>query len=108
MDIVQSIFDPETFRQSGHRLIDQLTDYMLSARKGEMAVLPEPNPSSLEQKYQQSPPLEPAADAGTCFAERVRELIAESNHLHHPGYIGHQVGPAVPAASLAELVAGTL
>jgi L-2,4-diaminobutyrate decarboxylase len=36
----------------------------------------------------------------------VQELIEQGIHLQHPGYIGHQVGAPVPAASLAELVTG--
>ncbi len=108
MDIIQSIYDPETFRQTGHRLIDLLTDHMVAAHKGEMAVLPHPGPSTLAESYQQPAPAEPAADAGECLIERLRELIDQSNQLHHPGYIGHQVGAPVPASSLAELVAGVL
>jgi len=106
MDLINSVYDPEIFRQAGHRLVDQLTDYLLAARKGEMPVLPEPPPAALADRYQQSDPAEPAPDALKCLDNRVQELIEQGIHLQHPGYIGHQVGAPLPAASLAELVAG--
>jgi len=106
LDNIKSIYDPEVFRQAGHRLVDQLTDYVLSARHGSMPVLPEPNPLALRERYQQPLPLEPAADVPLALQQRLQELIEQGIHLQHPGYIGHQVGAPVPAASLAELVAG--
>jgi L-2,4-diaminobutyrate decarboxylase len=106
MDIIDSIYDPEMFRQAGHRLVDQLTDYLLAAREGQMPVLPEPAPPTLADRYQQAPPMEPAPDALKCLCQRVQELFEQGIHLQHPSYLGHQVGAPLPAASLAELVTG--
>lgn len=106
MDMIDSMYDPQIFRQAGHRLVDQLTDYLLAARQGQMPVLPEPAPPALADRYQQAPPAEPAPDAVTCIALRVQELIEQGIHLQHPGYIGHQVCPPLPVGSLADLVTG--
>ncbi len=108
MDMIDSMYDPEIFRHAGHRLVDQLTDYMVAARQGQMPVLPAPAPPTLADRYQQSPPAEPAPDAVKCLSRQVQELIEQGIHLQHPGYIGHQVGAPLPAASLAELVTGVL
>ena len=106
--MVKSIYDPEFFRVAGHRLVDQLADFLLAACKGEMPVLPEPYPPALAERYQEALPVEQATDAPEVFSQRLNELIEQGIHLQHPGYIGHQVGAPIPAASLAELVAGVL
>ena len=105
-DMIDSIYNPEFFRQAGHRLVDQLADYLLAARKGQMPVLPAPAPPTLAERYQQALPTESVADPEECLRQRLEELIAQGIHLQHPGYIGHQVGAPLPAASLAELVTG--
>jgi len=104
--MIDSIYDPEAFRQAGHRLVDQLADYLLAARQGQMPVLPEPAPPTLAERYQEAPPAEPAPDALECLGRHVQELFDQSIHLQHPGYIGHQVGAPLPLASLTELVTG--
>jgi hypothetical protein len=71
-----------------------------------MPVLPEPAPPTLAERYQGPLPIEPAADVMKALSCRLQELIAQGIHLQHPGYIGHQVGAPLPAASLAELVTG--
>ncbi|MFZ0963233.1 MAG: aminotransferase class V-fold PLP-dependent enzyme [Terriglobia bacterium] len=106
MDIIDSMYDPEIFRQAGHRLIDQLTEYLLAARQGQMPVLPEPAPPALADRHQQAPPAEAAPDAMKYLAQRVQELVEQGIHLQHPGYIGHQVCPPLPVSSLADLAAG--
>jgi len=70
--------------------------------------LPHPNPMTLADRYRQPLPAEPAADFSQAIMQHVQELIAEGIHLQHPGYIGHQVGAPIPAASLAELVTGVV
>jgi L-2,4-diaminobutyrate decarboxylase len=108
MDIIDSIYNPESFRQAGHALVDQLADYLLTVRKGDMPVLPVPEPSALAARFQQALPIEPAPDAAAAFSRLVQEYIQLGNHLHHPGNVGHQVAPALPAAALAELAIGLL
>jgi L-2,4-diaminobutyrate decarboxylase len=106
--MINSIYDPEFFRAAGHRMVDQLADFLLAARKGEMLALPELDPPALARHYQQLLPVEPAADTSRALFHRLQELMERGIHLQHPGYIGHQVGAPIPAASLAELVAGVL
>ncbi|HBH18416.1 MAG TPA: pyridoxal-dependent decarboxylase [Cyanobacteria bacterium UBA9579] len=38
----------------------------------------------------------------------VKKVISQSNHLHHPGYIGRQVSTPLPAAALSELISSFL
>jgi L-2,4-diaminobutyrate decarboxylase len=108
MDTVGSIYNEEAFRQAGHRVVDQLADYLLAARNGAMPAHPAPDSGALESRYQQPLAVEPAHDMERCLSQKLQELIEQGIHLQHPGYVGHQVGAPIPAASLAELVTGVI
>ena len=45
-----------------------------------------------------------AADLSRCVAQIIRQSI----HLHHPGYMGHQLPPVLPLAALGDLVSSLL
>lgn len=97
-------FDPDLFRAEGHRLVDTLADYLARATTGDPAlpVLPWTEPDAMAAAW-------PADFDGTgSFAELTERLLAQSNHLHHPRYLGHQVTSPLPLAGLAGLVDGVL
>lgn len=104
-DLLHKAYDAETFRAQGHQLIDQLADY-LKNMQGEpgIAVLPWQSPEdrlySWEADFQQSP------------NENINQfwdvVMAQSMHIHHPKYVGHQVSPPLPIAALSGLVSAFL
>jgi L-2,4-diaminobutyrate decarboxylase len=102
-DAMARALDPETFRAAGHRLIDRLADYLGAAARGGMPVLPPGDPGDRILGW-------PAQfdTGGTDFNDLISRAIVESNHLHHPGYVGHQVTAPLPSAALCELVAALL
>src|SRR4051812_25339213 len=93
-------FSPESFREQGHRVVDQLADLLASVSAGEGRVLPWEAPSRewafWEARMEQ--PLEEVADF-------LAEFAAHSIKIHHPQYIGHQVCGPAPSAALAGFVA---
>src|SRR5208337_5275461 len=101
-------YDPELFRRNGHQLVDALAVYLHSALAGELPVLPYHAPLELAQEYQDSLPLDPAGDADAEVSRCLAQIIRQSIHLHHPGYVGHQVPPALPLAALADLISSLL
>ena len=104
MDMLRAAFDAETFRTQGHRLIEQLADYLGRATRGEpLPVLPWVEPSASLSAWPADFPAAPSAGA----SEMLARVVAGSNHLHHPRYVGHQVTAPLPLAALCELV-GTL
>lgn len=95
-----SAFDPAEFRATGHGLVDILADYLERAQRGDaMPVLPTVDPDELLAQVSGEFPEDPTDD----FLGLLRQLVDRSNHLHHPGYIGHQVATVLPQAALAEL-----
>jgi len=96
-------FEPEAFRELGHRVVDLLADHLSSAlsRKGRVVngEGPEVEFAFWAQKMQ-----EPSGEAFEFLDEFVKRAI----HLHHPRYMGHQVCAPAPVAALAGLVSELL
>ena len=98
-------FDPEEFRSKGHQIIDILSEYLKDALSGkDMAILPWQDPDKLTELFSftsgggEKEPLD----------SFVRRIIAFSNHLHHPHYIGHQVTSPLPLTTLVQLCTALL
>jgi len=99
IQILQKAFDPEDFRANGHQLIDLLADYLADATSGKpMPVLPHSQPDEM-LGFWEANFSNPHFDLQQYFAT----LIRQSNHIHHPHYMGHQVVPPAPLAALTEL-----
>lgn len=102
---LEQAYSPEQFRLQGHALVDQLADYLAQALAGKLdAVLPAHAPDDLAKDWQrdfQSP--HPMS-----LPVLMAEVLAQSNHLHHPRYIGHQVSAPLPITALCEMAAALL
>lgn len=98
-------FEAENFREQGHKLVDKLADYLSGISKGEgHSVLPDRDPEALYQLFYNKL----RAGENISLMELTDEFIASSNHLHHPGYIGHQCTAPLPSSALTHFTAGLL
>jgi L-2,4-diaminobutyrate decarboxylase len=98
-------FNPEQFRSEGHRIVDLLADYLEEAINSEgYPVLPESDPDQLADHFSLIGK-EGRAESSTGI---VNEFIKYSNHLHNPGYIGHQCTSPLPLGALSHLTATLL
>jgi L-2,4-diaminobutyrate decarboxylase len=92
-------FNPENFRNEGHKLVDTLADYLGSALSGEkMAVLPPNDPDDLAGKFS----FESGGGKDEEFPAFISRIIENSIHIHHPNYIGHQVTSPLPLTALVQ------
>ncbi len=100
-DLVQKPYDPEEFRELGHKLIDQLSLYMAEAQRGEGPVLPFTPPSEMLDFWK-----------GFLHSDSREILFAETlkqtTRVHHPRYMGHQVAPPLPLGALMALLGASL
>lgn len=92
-------FNSEEFRREGHKLIDLLAEYLDRSLKGQgIPVYPWNDPDELVEKFR--------FDSGTGrdepFDQFIDRIIHNSNHLHHPRYIGHQVTSPLPLTALVQ------
>ncbi|MBI4420000.1 MAG: aminotransferase class I/II-fold pyridoxal phosphate-dependent enzyme [Gemmatimonadetes bacterium] len=102
---LHAAFDPDQFRTLGHKLVDRLAGYLSAATGGaKMPVLPSITAQQLERGW----PARFLPGPGGRFEELVARMIAGSNHLHHPRFVGHQVASVLPVAALSELAVALL
>jgi len=95
----------DTFREDGHRLIDRMADYL--ATVGELPVSTSSEPDEIRKGFDE--PLPRVGRPGESVWNDVWDrVVAESIHLAHPMYMGHQVAPPLPQAVLADAVVSLL
>jgi L-2,4-diaminobutyrate decarboxylase len=105
MTSLREAFDPESFRAQAHRVVDLLADYMTRATRGApMPVLPWVPPNEALAKWPAAFESSARADLDALLAR----LVRESNHLHHPRYVGHQVAVALPVAAICDFATSVL
>lgn len=101
MQLLADIYNPEAFRAQGHALVDLMADYLVSVQtRQDPIVIPWMEPAESLAYWQadsQKPLLDNPIDL---FAD----ILANSTHLHHPRYMGHQVPPPAPLAVLAGML----
>lgn len=101
-DLLKQAYDAETFRRQGHALIDQLADYLEAVRR------PDFPKGAINYQDPEDSLKEWTADLGTAPNAAVIELFTramdQSVRLLHPQYVGHQISPPVPVATLAGLL----
>lgn len=102
---MKNAYDPDTFREWGHRLIDELADHLEQSHRGDPVPAIRWRPPQEELKYWEADRESGlASDPMSLF----REVLAYSVNLHHPQYAGHQISPPLPVSALAGLVGDLL
>jgi L-2,4-diaminobutyrate decarboxylase len=98
-------FDPEVFRNEGHKLVDILSDYLGKTLKGEeKSVLPWNEPDKLAEIFA----FESGSGENESFAGFTERILKYTNHLHHPHYVGHQVTSPLPVTALVQFCTSLL
>ncbi len=103
-------YDAEEFRAIGHRYVDRLADYLaecseaIPGQSDHAPVLPVRTPQELEAQWSAQFEAKPDANRSERALAFVDEILNASNHLHQPGYVGHQVSAPLPFATLCEML----
>ncbi|MEO5581897.1 MAG: aminotransferase class I/II-fold pyridoxal phosphate-dependent enzyme [Saprospiraceae bacterium] len=91
------------FRIHGHLLIDFIANYLDQCNHSSIPVTSYISPEKSYSKWEHELN-EPTLSPDALF----EQIIHHSIHLHHPGYIGHQVAVPQPLSILADTVASLL
>jgi L-2,4-diaminobutyrate decarboxylase len=103
--LLQHAYDPERFRRAGHQLIDQLADFLASARfSPDAPVLRWQEPDALRAAWA----AEPQAQGDEALHGLFARVLEQTVRTQSPRYVGHQIAPAAPAAALAALLGALL
>lgn len=100
-DNLLNAYDVESFKDMGHRIVDGLAEYLEAAKgRGLPKVLPDIGPDKMLEKWPGRFTEEGRENMEALF----KQVVAQSNHLHHPRYVGHQVTAPLPMAALMDFV----
>jgi L-2,4-diaminobutyrate decarboxylase len=101
---IPQFFDPVNFEEVCDRFSVIIRDYLNQAVDGRdvMKVLSRKSPDDLLVEWGEDFPEKGIGfEKGVALVEKV---IAESIHLHHPRYMGHQVTSPLPMTILCDMI----
>jgi L-2,4-diaminobutyrate decarboxylase len=105
-DLLNKAFDTKSFRETGHILVDMLSNYfdLIKMGESELPVLPFKSPSEMYSYWENDFKESGNSDLKQFF----KILIENSIHLHNPKYLGHQVPPVLPEAAIVDFLSAFL
>ena len=99
--LLREAFDPESFRREGHAVVDLLADHLASSTpEGRPRVLSFEEPEAQLAVWANRFGAAPAAPLHGLLPE----VLARSNDLLHPRFVGHQCTTSLPRAALGGFV----
>lgn len=99
---MQTVYDPENFRKLGHQLIETLANHLDQSVHGTSEKVIHWNIPGTEHEFWK----EFLAHGNE--TELFSEIVKHSTHVHHPKYMGHQVGPTAPITALSGMISTLL
>lgn len=99
---LEQAYNPESFRELGHELVDLLAGHLTGAIKGDGKVLNWKEPAEQLKYWQEN------INQKQSLPDFFKQIIGNSIQIHHPRYIGHQVGAPLPVAALADMMGALL
>jgi len=99
--------DDATFRSLGHRLIDQIADFLESMPRG--PITRDESPTSVRRAFDLSTPLpEAGMDAGPLIEQTAARLFEHSLLNGHPRFFGYITAAPAPIGMLGDLLAAAV
>ncbi|MCZ7680216.1 MAG: pyridoxal-dependent decarboxylase [Sandaracinaceae bacterium] len=100
----KTAFDAARFRAEAAQVIERLAAHLEAATSG--ATRPSPGLSTFEAEARFPDAF--GEDPIASVEDVLERFLTNSNHQHHPGYVGHQVTSPLPRAALFDLVGSLL
>lgn len=100
--LLREAYDTEKFKLLGHRLLDTLDTYL-----GEAFENHDSKPIRWKKPEESLAFWSDFLENGD-IQDFFEEVFKRSTHLHHPGYVGHQVSPAAPVTLLTASISAAL
>jgi L-2,4-diaminobutyrate decarboxylase len=107
MDLTAAAYSPELFTACGQELCTQLGTYLVQQQAREGRVFPGGDPEDLiaaARRWLETATPVPVESLPHRWSAMIETMLAHSQNLHHPRYIGHQVPAPVPLAGLCDTI----
>ncbi len=101
-ELLKQVYNPESFREKGHVLIDQLSEHLKDTLEGKAA-----NAIKWTEPEEQLIFWREFLENGN-EVDLFHEITQRTTSVHHPHYIGHQVCAPAPLTALTTLLSGLL
>ncbi|MGB1384504.1 MAG: pyridoxal phosphate-dependent decarboxylase family protein [Flavobacteriales bacterium] len=102
-DRLRDAYDPDRFERVSHEAVADLGNH-LRQTQSRLASSSYPAPSPEEERAHWRTRMEQPSNVGDLH----REVVARSNHLHDPRYLGHQVAAILPETAATGMVTDLL
>lgn len=108
---IDMLYDPGTFKLVAETVVERLSDYLrqVQDRNGKVMTARPPRLNLVDVRaWLDTGSTKQPGDTRALTdraAAMIDDLLANSQRLHHPGYIGHQLAPPLPLAAVFELAA---
>jgi len=103
--LIAEMFNPEFFRETGHALINLLSQHLTENLDNKRPVLNWKNPASEDKNWRAPLPKNPTLDVNSLIKTLEKNILTNSLAIHHPRNMGHQVSTPLPIAALCDLLA---
>jgi len=103
---ITALDDAESFRKTGHRLVDQIADFYTTL--GERPIRRQVTPQLVRQLIGQGSLPDNGMPIGSLFEETAPLLFDNSLHNGHPRFFGYITASAAPLGALADLLAAAV
>jgi L-2,4-diaminobutyrate decarboxylase len=105
MKLLEKAYSPDSFRQQAHELVDLMADYLQSVQsQTQQTVIPFQKPEESLAYWQND--FEKGIDENPI--NFFKNVIHKSTSLHHPRYMGHQVGVVTPLSATTSMLTAML
>src|SRR5438093_1419766 len=98
----QSARDWEALRQLGHRMVDEMLEYLRTVRERPVW---RPVPADVRKRLSGAPPPRSPADPADVYEEFKRDVLPYPTGNIHPRFWGWVIGTGTPFAMLADMLA---
>lgn len=103
--ILEEMFNADSFRETGHALIELLADHLKLNLTGTGKVIEWQAPDTEDKLWQAKLPQQPTINRDDLINKLSAEILPKCLAIHHPRNLGHQVATPLPIAALCDVVA---
>lgn len=97
-----------TFKKTAQIVTEQLDNYLKDSKNGQLHTLKQNTPQKIAEDLNLESLIKNGNILGDEFSTFLKNYLDNTQHLHHPHFLGHQVSAPNTAASFADYIHGVI